>query len=128
MTTNPLRNHISEHGRATTSMIITESWQSPSGQEQMATPVVPWKSCTVCQVSPLSQTCSSFKTPHEFCRHLRDFHCTKEGGSYVCKYGANAVCPSLPVDGVSDQDYEDHVARDHVAVNKGKLTDSYRSM
>jgi len=33
----------------------------------------------------------------------------------VCHYGMNGVCPSLPVEGVSDRDYDDHVARDHVA-------------
>lgn len=47
-------------------------------------------------------------------RHLRDRHCTKEGGSYVCRYGFNGVCASLPLDGVSDRDYETHVAKYHV--------------
>ena len=70
---------------------------------------VAWKRCVVCSDNLV------FKSPREFCRHLRDVHCTKEGGSYVCKYGPTGVCPSLPVDGVSDKDYEDHVARDHVA-------------
>lgn len=75
--------------------------------------VVPWKSCLVCRKSDDSSTL--FKSPRDFCRHLRDYHCTKEGGSFVCLYGPNGVCPSLPVDGVSDKDYEDHVAKDHVA-------------
>lgn len=74
--------------------------------------VVPWKGCLVCR---RSDGATSFRSPAEFCRHLRDYHCTKEGGSFVCRYGPNGVCPSLPVEGVSDQDYEDHVARDHVA-------------
>ena len=69
---------------------------------------VSWKSCNVCRDS------ISFKSPREFCQHLRDFHCSKEGGSYVCHYGMNGVCPSLPIDGVNDKDYDDHVARDHV--------------
>ena len=77
--------------------------------------IVPWKNCTVCENSSLV-----FKSPREFCRHLRDFHCTKEGGSFVCKYGKNGVCPSLPVEGVSDRDYEDHVAKDHVAGDGSK--------
>lgn len=47
-------------------------------------------------------------------RHLRDRHCTREGGSYVCRYGFNGVCPSLPLDGVSDRDYETHVSKYHV--------------
>lgn len=42
-------------------------------------------------------------------RHLRDKHCTVEGGSFVCRYGYNGVCSSLPIDGVSDKDYESHV-------------------
>ncbi|KAK3932956.1 Vacuolar protein sorting-associated protein 54 [Frankliniella fusca] len=48
--------------------------------------------------------------------HLRERHCTREGGSYVCHYGHNGVCSSLPVDGVSDADYEDHVLRHHVGI------------
>ncbi|XP_071079341.1 vacuolar protein sorting-associated protein 54-like [Haliotis cracherodii] len=69
---------------------------------------VSWKKCVFCREAIV------FKSPREFCQHLRDFHCSKEGGSYVCRYGMNGVCPSLPLEGVSDRDYEDHVARDHV--------------
>ncbi|XP_064600313.1 vacuolar protein sorting-associated protein 54-like [Liolophura sinensis] len=72
---------------------------------------VSWRRCSVCQDS------GSFKSPRDFCRHLRDFHCTKEGGSFVCRYGSTGVCPSLPVEGVSDKDYEDHVVRHHVYGN-----------
>ncbi|KAH8418877.1 hypothetical protein KR222_008489, partial [Zaprionus bogoriensis] len=46
--------------------------------------------------------------------HLRSRHCTREGGSYVCRYGFNGVCASLPLDGVSDRDYDAHVAKYHV--------------
>ncbi|KAL3873549.1 hypothetical protein ACJMK2_036648 [Sinanodonta woodiana] len=74
---------------------------------------IPWKQCTICKEKLI------FKSPREFTRHLRDFHCTKEGGSYVCRYGLNDVCPSLPVEGVSDRDYEDHIARDHVCNQPG---------
>jgi len=74
--------------------------------------VVPWKRCTLCWPSDRA---GPFRSPRDFCRHLRDYHCTREGGSFVCRYGMNGVCPSLPVEGVSDRDYEDHVARDHVA-------------
>lgn len=53
-------------------------------------------------------------------RHLRERHCTKEGGSYVCRYGYNGVCASLPLDGVNDRDYETHVTKYHVnQINKG---------
>jgi len=74
--------------------------------------VVPWKRCTLCWPSDIA---GPFRSPRDFCRHLRDYHCTREGGSFVCRYGMNGVCPSLPVEGVSDRDYEDHVSRDHVA-------------
>ncbi|XP_045182088.2 vacuolar protein sorting-associated protein 54-like [Mercenaria mercenaria] len=67
-----------------------------------------WTRCDFCKEK------INFKSPREFCRHLRDFHCTREGGSYVCKYGKNNVCLSLPVDGVSDLDYEEHIMREHV--------------
>ncbi|XP_053666941.1 vacuolar protein sorting-associated protein 54 [Anopheles marshallii] len=55
-----------------------------------------------------------FKNTEEFVRHLRQQHCTVEGGSYVCRYGYNGVCSSLPLDGVSDRDYDMHVTRCHV--------------
>jgi len=32
----------------------------------------------------------------------------------VCRYGFNGVCASLPLDGVSDRDYDAHVAKYHV--------------
>lgn len=78
--------------------------------------VVPWKRCSLCWPSDRA---GPFRSPRDFCRHLRDYHCTREGGSFVCRYGMNGVCPSLPVEGVSDRDYEDHVARDHVAGEAG---------
>ncbi|KAL4238528.1 Vacuolar protein sorting-associated protein 54 [Mactra antiquata] len=67
-----------------------------------------WTHCDFCSEK------INFKSPREFCRHLRDFHCTKEGGSFICKYGKNGVCKSLPFDGVSDLDYEEHIMREHV--------------
>ncbi|XP_075224349.1 VPS54 subunit of GARP complex scat isoform X2 [Lycorma delicatula] len=45
--------------------------------------------------------------------HLRQKHCTQEGGSFVCRYGDNKVCCTLPVEGVSDADYEQHVYKHH---------------
>jgi len=78
----------------------------------------PWRRCIVCRLRSDGRGADPgpFRTPRDFCRHLRDFHCTREGGSFVCLYGLNGVCPSLPVDGVSDRDYEDHIVRDHAAV------------
>ncbi|GFO34669.1 vacuolar protein sorting-associated protein 54 [Plakobranchus ocellatus] len=73
----------------------------------------PWKICNFCRDDLL------FKSPRDFSQHLRDFHCSKEGGSYVCRYGMNGVCPSLPLEGVSDRDYEDHVLRDHIHSDYG---------
>lgn len=45
---------------------------------------------------------------------MREKHCTVEGGSFVCRYGYNGVCSSLPLDGVSDKDYEAHVEKYHL--------------
>uniref|UniRef100_T1GY92 Uncharacterized protein n=1 Tax=Megaselia scalaris TaxID=36166 RepID=T1GY92_MEGSC len=58
----------------------------------------------------------NFRTSSDFVKHLRDSHCTKEGGSYVCRYGSNGVCNCLPLEGVSEPDYEAHVAKYHVNV------------
>ncbi|XP_038072831.1 vacuolar protein sorting-associated protein 54-like [Patiria miniata] len=68
-----------------------------------------WKSCRFCALT--------FKNPADFCLHLREYHCTKEGGSFVCRYGLNGVCTTLPLEGVSDGDYESHVAKDHSLVS-----------
>nr|CAD7261959.1 unnamed protein product [Timema shepardi] len=69
-----------------------------------------WGSCIYC-------TNLEFKVQQDFARHLRERHCTREGGSYVCRYGYNGVCSSLPVEGVSDEDYEDHVYKHHIFQN-----------
>ncbi|KAJ8309174.1 hypothetical protein KUTeg_014048 [Tegillarca granosa] len=70
-----------------------------------------WHRCCLCKGH-------TFKSPAEFCRHLRDYHCSKEGGSFMCKYGANNICPSLPLEGVSDRDYENHIVKDHVHMKR----------
>ncbi|CAG5127416.1 unnamed protein product [Candidula unifasciata] len=82
-------------------------------QSQTVNAGLSWKKCSVCQDSVF------FKSPRDFSQHLRDFHCSKEGGSYVCRYGMNGVCPSLPLEGVSDRDYDDHVTRDHIHSDYG---------
>ncbi|XP_023236700.1 vacuolar protein sorting-associated protein 54-like [Centruroides sculpturatus] len=74
-----------------------------------------WKHCDHCSQN------ITFKTAKEFIQHLRDDHCSKEGGSYVCRYGNNNVCCSLPIEGVSDQDYEAHVLKHHVALNPDEI-------
>ncbi|XP_043498627.1 vacuolar protein sorting-associated protein 54 [Polistes fuscatus] len=53
----------------------------------------------------------TFKHIQDFIRHLRDQHCSREGGSFVCLYGYNGVCTSLPVEGVSDKDYVAHATK-----------------
>ncbi|XP_065066741.1 vacuolar protein sorting-associated protein 54-like isoform X1 [Rhopilema esculentum] len=68
----------------------------------------PWQFCLVCQDKYI------FSTTAEFRRHLRQFHCSKEGGSFVCHYGKHGVCQSLPLEGVNSKDYEDHVEKVHV--------------
>lgn len=65
-----------------------------------------WQQCLYCSGQ-------SFKLPNDFIKHIRECHCAKEGGSFVCRYGYNGVCSSLPLEGVSDQDYEDHVLKHH---------------
>ncbi|CAH0389863.1 unnamed protein product [Bemisia tabaci] len=55
----------------------------------------------------------TFPLVKDFLSHLREIHCSKEGGSFVCRYGENGVCSSLPVEGVSDEDYERHVYKHH---------------
>ena len=32
----------------------------------------------------------------------------------------NGVCPSLPLEGVSDRDYDDHVIKDHIHSDYGE--------
>ncbi|KAL3986143.1 hypothetical protein ACH3XW_41525 [Acanthocheilonema viteae] len=54
-----------------------------------------------------------FSNRFEFAQHLRAMHCTKEGGSFICRYGPNRVCQTLPLEGVSDHDYEVHIRKCH---------------
>ncbi|KAG8190353.1 hypothetical protein JTE90_022002 [Oedothorax gibbosus] len=69
--------------------------------------VAAWKRCNLCSDI-------SFKSAQDFRLHLRQNHCKKEGGSYVCCYGKHNICSSLPLEGVNDQDYEFHVVKHHV--------------
>lgn len=69
---------------------------------------VPWRHCQHCPKQRV------FKDVDEFRTHLRERHCSKEGGSFVCRYGEHEVCASLPLEGVSDEDYEAHVAKHHL--------------
>ena len=75
-----------------------------------------WQKCEVCVDT------GHFKSPKEFVRHLRDFHSTKEGGSFICRYGPHQMCPKLPIEGVNSRDYEDHLLKIHLsAVTSSKL-------
>uniref|UniRef100_A0AC34FMS5 Uncharacterized protein n=1 Tax=Panagrolaimus sp. ES5 TaxID=591445 RepID=A0AC34FMS5_9BILA len=64
--------------------------------------------CEACENHP------KFSSFQEFAFHLRTQHCSKEGGSFVCRYGLNGVCQMLPVEGVSDEDYEKHIRKCHL--------------
>lgn len=82
------------------------------GRTSKSPMITPWRKCALCSIAMRTQT--------DFLKHLRDKHCAKEGGSFVCRYGLHGVCPTLPVDGVSDIDYEYHVAKDHM-MDEGKI-------
>lgn len=71
----------------------------------------PWKLCLLCGQKRI------FASAIEFRSHLRMAHCVKEGGSFICKYGRNNVCPSLPVEGVHEKDYANHVEKVHIFLN-----------
>lgn len=76
----------------------------------------PWKLCLLCGQKRI------FASAIEFRSHLRMAHCVKEGGSFICKYGRNNVCPSLPVEGVHEKDYANHVEKVHIFLNGKKFT------
>uniref|UniRef100_A0A1A9W025 Vacuolar protein sorting-associated protein 54 n=1 Tax=Glossina brevipalpis TaxID=37001 RepID=A0A1A9W025_9MUSC len=100
--------------------------ESPSEVEVSANPkyskftevskyeTISWESCYYCP-------CLKFGCVSDFVKHLRERHCTREGGSFVCRYGFNGVCPSLPLDGVSDRDYDAHVNKYHVNQNSREM-------
>lgn len=66
-----------------------------------------WKQCKFCPNE-------TFTSPFQFGNHLRTYHSKIEGGSHVCSYGPNSMCPLLPYEGVSGRDYETHVAKCHI--------------
>ena len=68
-----------------------------------------WKTCRLCPDE-------KFYGIKDFTFHLRDSHCKKEGGSFTCHYGTNNLCQYLPLEGVSDRDYEQHVLKIHVKI------------
>ncbi|EJW76648.1 hypothetical protein WUBG_12444 [Wuchereria bancrofti] len=63
----------------------------------------------------------------EFAQHLRAVHCTREGGSFICRYGPNGVCQTLPLEGVSDRDYEAHIRKCHASFVFDKQTDGKKT-
>ncbi|KAF2351244.1 hypothetical protein FHG87_018001 [Trinorchestia longiramus] len=72
--------------------------------------------CLVCSSRPDFAQSTSFK------RHLRQHHCKVEGGSFVCLYGTNGVCASLPLEGVNATDYVQHVLRQHLQTRVPSFT------
>ncbi|CAG9535585.1 unnamed protein product [Cercopithifilaria johnstoni] len=71
--------------------------------------------CDLC-----TEAVKKFSDRLEFAQHLRAMHCTKEGGSFICRYGPNRVCQTLPLEGVSDHDYEAHIRKCHANFVLGK--------
>lgn len=71
----------------------------------------PWQFCLFCDEKQI------FTNVQQFRRHLRQAHCSKEGGSFVCHYGKHGVCQSLPLEGVNSKDYENHVEKVHIFLN-----------
>ncbi|KHN84625.1 Vacuolar protein sorting-associated protein 54 [Toxocara canis] len=70
-----------------------------------------------CDICPPSIT---FTDRFEMAHHLRRVHSTKEGGSFICRYGPNGVCQTLPLEGVSDRDYESHLRKYHISAASAK--------
>lgn len=68
-----------------------------------------WKLCSLCSVS--------FKNAGEYIEHLHTRHCMREKDLFICRYGHRGVCSSSPAGGVSEKDYDCHVAKDHAVVN-----------
>ena len=73
-----------------------------------------WKLCSLCSVS--------FKKAGEYIEHLHTRHCMRQKDLFICRYGDRGVCSSSPASGVSEKDYDCHVAKDHAVVNmEGKI-------
>lgn len=79
------------------------------GQDGAQSSTVSWRSCRICDGE-------QFKSPKDFASHLKMVHCRKEGGSYICTYGPNSLCKTLPLEGVCSKDYDTHILRFHVAI------------
>ncbi|KAH9412664.1 Vacuolar protein sorting-associated protein 54 [Dermatophagoides pteronyssinus] len=71
-----------------------------------------WKRCEFCTMSNGDNgETIIFSSPFHFGNHLRTYHSKIEGGSYVCSYGSNGMCPLLPYEGLNGRDYETHIAK-----------------
>ncbi|XP_022239536.1 vacuolar protein sorting-associated protein 54-like isoform X2 [Limulus polyphemus] len=79
---------------------------------------------TVCCICPHMP---AFINSRDFCQHLQNCHCVKNGRSFICQYGKSGVCASLPAEGVCSQDYIEHVIKHHF-VQKGYPSDGLSSM
>ena len=71
----------------------------------------PWRNCLYCKQQQI------FSYANDFRQHLRNLHCSKEGGSFICQYGRNNVCSNLPLEGVNEKDYLTHVDKIHIGLN-----------
>lgn len=97
---------MSQHNQAHLHSNYRTSSSSPVPSRFVSS--VPWRQCILCEGE-------TFKSPREFSNHLLIQHCKKEGGSYICLYGTNSICQTLPLEGVSERDYESHVNRVHIS-------------
>ena len=71
-----------------------------------------WKLCKICSIS--------FKNAGEYLEHLRSRHCARDRALFICKYGEKGVCSSSASDGITGEDYDNHIARDHAINMDGK--------
>lgn len=110
---DPFRGSNTKHSKAPVRGELVENPGVIHRKQESVSVWSNWKFCKLCSMS--------FKNPGGYIEHLREFHCTKGGGQYVCRYGDNGICTSSPIEGVSDKDYELHVARDHAVLNRGKF-------
>ncbi|XP_047133571.1 vacuolar protein sorting-associated protein 54 isoform X1 [Hydra vulgaris] len=58
-----------------------------------------------------------FSYADDFRNHLKNLHCGKEGGSFVCQYGRNNVCSILPIEGANEKEYLTHIEKVHIGLN-----------
>uniref|UniRef100_A0A0N5AQS1 Vacuolar protein sorting-associated protein 54 n=1 Tax=Syphacia muris TaxID=451379 RepID=A0A0N5AQS1_9BILA len=100
--------YVAGSSASSSSLTTTTGLNDDDVSENRVNEVCYPRPCDICQPKVI---CSD---RFEFSRHLRNNHSVKEGGSYICRYGLNGICQTLPLEGVSDNDYEAHLRKCHV--------------